>query len=127
MLKYFLLWFPMLVIAVMNGIARDMWYKTYLTELIARQLSTVSLLVLLGIYLFLVIKKYPPSSSAQALFLGLFWMFLTLGFEFGFGVYRGNTWIQLLDDYNILKGHLWLLVPVWLVLAPYVFYKIQEG
>ena len=126
MIKYFLLWFPMFFIAILNGTARDLGYKKYVAELAARQLSTFSLLMLLGMYIFFVVKKYPPSSSSQALLLGLFWMSLTLCFEFGFGLYRGHSWAQLLDDYNILKGHLWLLVPVWLILAPLIFYNMQK-
>lgn len=126
MLKYLLLWFPMLFIAILNGTARDLGYKKYVTELTARQLSTFSLLALLGIYMFFVIKKFPPASAAQALCTGVFWMLLTLGFEFGFGLYRGHSWTQLLEDYNILKGHLWLLIPLWLVWAPYIFFTMQK-
>lgn len=126
MLKYFLLWFPMFFIAMLNGTARDLGYKKYLTELTARQLSTFSLLIFLGIYIYVVIKKHPPASSTQALLVGIFWMLLTLGFEFGFGLYRGHSWAQLLDDYNIVKGHLWLLIPMWLILAPFIFYKMEK-
>ncbi|ABG57734.1 hypothetical protein [Cytophaga hutchinsonii] len=126
MIKYFLLWFPMFFIAILNGTARDLGYKKYLSEIAARQLSTFTLLILIGMYIFFVIKKYPPASSTKALLLGLFWMLLTLDFEFGFGLYRGNTWIQLLDDYNMFRGHLWLLVPVWLTLAPYIFFKMGK-
>lgn len=124
MLKYFFLWFPMLFIAVINGSARDLWYKKYIAEVAARQLSTLSLIALLGVYIFFTIKKYPPQSEIQALLIGMLWMLLTLGFEFGFGLYRGNQLHQLLDDYNIMKGHIWLLVPIWLVFAPYLSYKI---
>lgn len=124
MLKYFLLWFPMVILAIINGGARDLWYKKYSTELLAHQLSTISLLLFLGIYIFFVIKKYPPQSEAESLLIGLSWMVLTLGFEFGFGLYRGNSWTQLLDAYNISKGHLWVMIPIWLVLAPYLFFKL---
>ncbi|QBZ98540.1 hypothetical protein [Flavobacterium sangjuense] len=124
MLKYFLLWFPMLILAIINGAARDLWYTKYSNELIAHQISTVSLMLLLGIYIAFVIKKHPPQSETESLGIGLVWMMLTLGFEFGFGLYRGNSWAQLLDAYNITKGHLWLLIPIWLVLAPYLFFKL---
>lgn len=126
MLKYFLLWFPMLFIAILNGTARDLWYKKFMGELTARQISTLTLILLLGIYIFFIIKKYPPQSGTQSLFIGLLWLVLTLGFEFGFGLYRGNSWAQLLDDYNIMKGHIWLLIPIWLISAPYLFFKIVQ-
>ncbi|WP_026063330.1 hypothetical protein [Pedobacter arcticus] len=124
MFKYFLLWFPMIVIAIINGTARDLWYKNHLSELTARQISTFFLIVFLAIYIFLVIKKYPPQSENQSLFVGLFWLILTLGFEFGFGLLRGSSWNQLLDEYNIMKGHIWILIPIWIISAPYLFFKI---
>lgn len=125
MLKYFLLWLPMVFIAIINGTLRDLWYRKYINELAAHQISTLSLLIFLGIYISSVLKKYPPQSGTEALLIGLLWMLLTLVFEFGFGLYRGNSWTQLFDAYNITKGHLWLLIPTGLVLAPYLFLKSQ--
>ncbi|MCF6129601.1 hypothetical protein L1S35_07950 [Flavobacterium sp. AS60] len=116
----------MLILAIINGAARDLWYKKYTTELLAHQISTITLLLFLGTYIAFVIKKYPPQSETESLGIGLLWMVLTLGFEFGFGLYRGNTWPQLLDAYTITKGHLWVLIPIWLVLAPYLFFKLMK-
>jgi hypothetical protein len=127
MLKYFLLWLPMIFIAIINVAARDLWYKKYISELTARQISTLSLIILLGFYILFVIKKYPPQSGIQSLYLGLFRLVLTLGFEFGFGLFRGNSWTQLLDEYNIMKGHIWLLIPIWIISAPYIFFKILQN
>ncbi|MFV8347986.1 hypothetical protein [Flavobacterium sp. ZB4P13] len=126
MLKYFLLWFPMVFIAIVNGTARDLWYKKYIDELAARQLSTLSLIIFLGVYMFFVIKRFPPQSVSQSLFVGLIWLVLTLVFEFGLGFYRGNTLSQLLDEYNIMNGHIWLLIPIWIISAPYIFFKILQ-
>lgn len=127
MLKYVLLWFPMVVLAIINGTARDLWYKKHINDLSAHQISTVSLMILLGIYIFFVLKKYPPQSVTESLLIGLLWMTMTLAFEFGFGLYRGNSFAQLLEAYNITKGQLWLLIPVWIALAPYVFLRIEQS
>jgi len=56
----------------------------------------------------------------------LFWLVLTLLFEFGFGRYRGNSWEKLFTDYNLLKGRLWILIPLWLAIAPYLFFKLRN-
>ncbi len=125
MLKYVLCWFPMILIAVMNGAARDLWYKKLTGELAAHQLSTISLIILLGIYIWYVAGRFPFTNSREAIITGFTWLVLTLGFEFGLGFYRGASWSKMLADYDILKGRIWVLVPIWTVIAPYLFYSIR--
>lgn len=122
-LKYLLLWFPMLLLAVVNGTLRELVYKKYTGELLAHQLSTVSLILLFGIYIYTVTGKAQLPSSKAALGVGLLWLILTLLFEFGFGRFRGNSWEKLLYDYHIWEGRIWILIPCWVFIAPFIFYK----
>jgi hypothetical protein len=116
----------MLLIAIVNGALRDLWYKSLLGELMAHQLSTITLTLFFGLFIGFVFQKYPPSSSRQAIFIGIMWVLMTLLFEFGFGRWRGNSWEKLLYDYNVFEGRLWIFIPVWLILAPYLFYKWRQ-
>ncbi len=125
-IKYFLLWIPMLFIAILNGAARDLWYKKIIGELNGLQLSTLTLIILLGFYIRAVLKKYPADSVTESLKIGLLWLSLTLLFEFGFGLIRGKSWAVMLHDYNIFEGRTWVLVLIWVALAPYVFYKANR-
>lgn len=123
MLKYFLLWFPMLLLAILNGAARDLGYKKLVGELTAHQLSTLSLLLLFAVYIGFVMRYFPPPTVTSTWYVGLLWLVLTLGFEFGFGLYRGTTWAKLLADYNLVQGRVWVLIPIWVTIAPYILYK----
>lgn len=125
-LKYFLAWFPMLLLAIANGALREFVFKKYMGEPAAHQLSTFSLLLLFAIYIGFIMKRVPPVSAKQAILIGLFWLLLTLLFEFGFGRYRGSSWEKLLADYNLLKGRLWILIPLWVAIAPYIFFKLRN-
>lgn len=125
MLTYLLLWFPMMLIAVLNGTVRDLVYKKYTGELTAHQLSTASLLVLLGIYIRWTMQQYPPATAATALQIGCGWMLLTLLFEFGLGRIRGRSWQVVLADYQIQKGRIWVLIPAWVLVAPWFFYQLS--
>lgn len=125
-IKYLLLWFPMLFIAILNGTLREFVFRKFTGELTAHQLSTITLLLFFSIYIHVVVTKIPPGSSFNALLIGLMWVILTLIFEFGFGRYRGNSWETLLHDYNLVKGRIWLLIPVWVAIAPYLFYKLRN-
>lgn len=124
MVKYVLCWFPMVLLAILNGTVRVLGYKKYFSELAAHQISTGSLLVLIGIYTYFVIKWLPPSSGKQALGIGIMWSLLTLSFEFGFGMIRGNSLKQLLSAYNFLEGQPWILIPVWVTVAPYIAFRM---
>jgi hypothetical protein len=113
----------MLLIAIGNGILREFVFKKYVSDLTAHQFSTISLIIFFAVYIGFAIHRFPPASSRQAIFIGLLWVVLTLIFEFGFGRYRGRSWPRLFEDYNFLKGRIWILIPLWLAIAPYIFYK----
>lgn len=119
-----LLWFPMLIIAIINGTVRE-WYKKYTGHLAAHQISTITLIIFFGIYIFCTVRNYPPDSDKQALLIGIIWLLMTLIFEFGFGRYRGLSWTQLFSEYNLLKGKLWILIPIWVAMAPYLFFTVK--
>ncbi len=126
MFRYFLFWFPMLLIAIGNGALRDLFYKKYVGDLAAHQISTVSLIIFFSVYIWFVNQKFPPSSVMQSIWIGAVWVTMTLAFEFGFGRWRGNSWDKLFEDYNLQKGHVWILIPVWVAIAPYVFYRFRN-
>ncbi|MCL6098637.1 MAG: hypothetical protein M1391_08690 [Bacteroidetes bacterium] len=124
LLKYFLLWFPMVIIAVINGTIRVAFLKDYLGELPAHQVSVFTGLILFGIYIMIVTRIWQIKSGAQALLIGFMWLCLTVAFEFVGGHYLfGNSWEKLFHDYNITQGRLWILILVWVTFAPYLFYK----
>ena len=53
---------------------------------------------------------------------------LTLAFEFLLGRFvSGLSWGQTLAEYDIASGRLWVLVPLWMALAPYVFFRLRSG
>jgi hypothetical protein len=125
--RYVLAWLPMIAIAVANGAVREAWLLPRLGDLLARQISTVSLLGLLAIYIGVVFKFWPLASVRLALGVGVAWLALTLAFEFGLGYFVSHlTWRQMLAEYDLSSGRLWILVPIWVAVAPYVFYTLQE-
>jgi len=124
MLNYLLAWFPMLLLAIFNGIIREAVYKKAVGDLTAHQISTFTLMILFAVYIRYFLVKFPPASATEAISIGVLWVVLTLLFEFGFGRYRGNSWATLLGEYNLFQGRLWILIPVWVLVAPYLFYLL---
>lgn len=123
--KYVLAWVPLVPIAILNAVIREAGYKQWLGELRAHQVSTATAIILFGVYIWAVTRLWPIQSGRQALLIGLIWLCLTVAFEFLFGHYvMGNPWQRLLHDYNLLAGRVWVLVLIWIALAPYVFYRL---
>jgi hypothetical protein len=117
----------MVAIAVANGFFREAWLVPQLGEHTARQISTLLLLVLFAAYIAAVIRLWPPRSRRGALAVGAIWLLLTLAFEFGLGFFvSGLTWRQMLGEYNLAAGRLWILVPLWVAVAPYVFFRLHR-
>jgi len=70
-LKYTVSWIGMVIIAIMNGVIRDAVYGKHLGELLAHQISTFTLIVLSGLYLWLLGLTWKITSPSQALVIGL--------------------------------------------------------
>lgn len=125
MWKYLIAWFVMLLVSIANGSVRDLTYGKRMDELAAHQLSTVSGVLLLGVVIFGFVRRYPPSSGQKAVSIGLLWVALTVAFEFLFFHYvGGHSWVELLANYNVLKGRVWVFVPIWVAIAPYLFFRL---
>lgn len=124
MFRYLQAWFTMLGVAMVNGGLRDLTYGKQMPELLANQLSCVSGIVLLGVVIFLYMRHWALASARQAIYLGLFWMALTVAFEFLFFHFvGGRPWAELLANYDIAHGRLWPLVLLWVAAAPYIFHR----
>ena len=82
MIRYVLAWIPMLLIAIVNGALRQLVFAKEMPELRAHQLSTAIGSVLIGLFIWIVIRIWPPHSARQALSIGFMWLAFTVVFEF---------------------------------------------
>jgi hypothetical protein len=125
--RYIILWFGLMFLAILNGLIRERFYRHYLGELAAHQASTVSLLFLISVFVWVFTRFWPLESSGQALSVGAIWFTITIVFEFIFGHFiMKKSWATLLRDYNLLQGRIWLLILLWTLLAPFTFYHLQQ-
>ena len=126
--KYFAAWFPMVVIAVVNGALRELVYRESLGEVRAHQFSSVTGIILLGIYIWFLVQRWNLPSPLEAVRIGCLWLGLTVAFEFGFGHFViGRPWPVLFHDYNLLEGRVWAAVLLWVACAPLLFYHFQRN
>lgn len=124
-LRYLIAWFVLLLVAVVNGGLRDLTYGKQVSELLANQISCVIGILLFAVVISQYVRRWPPASAREAWFIGVFWMALTVAFEFLFFHYvGGHTWEALLANYDLASGRLWPLILLWVLVAPYLFYRL---
>jgi len=124
--KPLIYWFPMVLLGMANGFFRQFVLNNYLDETAARQVSTLTLIILLTVYVYLVYNKLNIRSEAQALWTGILWMFLTFLFETLLGYFvSGLSMSQIMSEYNIFEGRLWALVPLALTFLPLALYRVK--
>lgn len=119
LIRALLAWLVLLALAVVNGAAREAWLIPRIGASAGHAVSSLSLSALIFLLSWLTIGWINPATARDAFLIGLVWLALTLAFEFvaGHYVFR-KPWNELLADYDILSGRMWILVLVTTTLAP---------
>ena len=56
------------------------------------------------------------------------WLLLTVAFEFFMGLVLAHRPLaQILQDYNLLAGRVWVLFLIWLTLAPWLLFRLRQA
>ena len=122
LLSALLTWMGLLVIAIVNGELRNRILRTRFDELRAHQAS--SLILSSAILLVSIVFSFVQGSNVSLLdtiYVGFIWTSMTICFEFVFGHHvMKHPWSYLVQDYNILKGRLWVLVLLCSLVGPYL-------
>lgn len=118
----------MAILAVLNGFGRELVLVPRIGEYPGHVLSTAlliaAILVVSAVYFTRTSIEY---SLAELLLVGTIWVMLTIGFEFVVGYAEGIPVETTLAQYDVLAGHVWILVPITLFLAPLVFGWYTRG
>ena len=119
-LKASVLWLAILVLAILNGILREKALIPAMGSFGAFIASGALLSACILAVALVGAPWYGRLPSARWLRVGLFWLLLTLAFEFGFGFMQNKTWSELLEAYAFSGGNIWPLVLVVTLAAPWL-------
>lgn len=116
-----LAWCLLLSLAVINGGIREAWIVPRTGDAAGHAISTVMLCMLILALSWAIIGWVRPLAPRDAWMIGGLWVALTLAFEFLAGHYLfGHPWSRLLQDYNIVRGRIWMLVLATTLAAPWL-------
>jgi hypothetical protein len=78
-------------------------------------------------YVWMLVRIWRPELPGEALASSLMWLGLTIAFELLCRHYVvWQCWSRLRHEYNVCTGRVWLVVPIWVTVAPYAFYRLQK-
>jgi len=120
-LRAVLAWLILFVVMFANGAARVVVLQPRLGEDRARQVASLTGVVLVLLVSWLFVRASPRAAPGQLAWIGLGWLGATLAFEFLFGHFvSGLSWGDLLAYYDVLRGRLWSLIVISVGLGPWV-------
>jgi hypothetical protein len=124
-LKSLSVWFILAISAIVIAMVRVNVLLPHFGEQNAHQIGTFIYLIVQFIIIHIFIKKIKIKAVKTLLGIGIFWVIITIVFEFVFGHYvTGHPWQKLFADYNLLNGRLWVLVLINNITAPLISVKI---
>lgn len=126
-LKSLGIWFILAVSAIVVATFRVGVLLPPFGEQTAHQVGTLLYLIVQFFIIYFFIKKLKLKEIKTLLGIGIFWVVITIMFEFIFGHYvMGHQWQKLFADYNLFNGRLWILVLINNLIAPLISRKILE-
>lgn len=127
LIRAVLIWFALLVIASLNGGFREGVLVPGMGRGLGQAVSTVMLSALILAIGWTATPWIAPRTLQDAWTVGVMWVALTLAFEFLGGHFLfGKSWQELLTDYNLLAGRIWVLVLVVTLMTPVVAFTKQR-
>lgn len=121
-------WFLILVFAVLNGGFREAVLLPNLARPVAFGLSGLLLSLCIVTVAVVLARWLRLKGTARCLSVGLLWLCLTIGFEFGFGrLVQGLSWAEMQEAYRFKDGNIWPLVLVVTFLAPLLAARSYDG
>jgi len=126
-IRTLVVWLLLLVLAILNGAGREALLVPRLGPAVAHVISTLTLSVLIATTTWITVPWIAPPTARAALATGATWLVMTLAFEFLAGHYLfGKPWPVLLADYHLLRGRIWVLVPIVTLFAPLWAWRLRS-
>ncbi len=122
MTRYILLWFALLAGAIVNAGIRDFTYGKLLPGNLSHQLSVFPGMAIFGLIIWRACRRWPLASKGRALGIGLLWVAMTEVFEISMIVFLQKKPVEVfIDMHRIWQGELWVLLLLWIAIAPVLF------
>ena len=119
-------WLLIVIMAIINGAVREKLLTPLMGSDLSLPISGITLSALVFVIAYLTIPFFGEVKTKVYFFIGLFWIVLTLAFEYLFGHFVvGKPWHEINQVFNIFKGDLFLLVLIVSFVSPRIAAKLR--
>ena len=126
-IRTILIWSGLLGLAIANGGFREAVLVPRLDLGVARAVSTLMLSGLIVAFGWVLMPWIGPATIQDAWIIGTLWVTLTLAFEFLGGHFLfGKPWPELLADYNLFEGRIWVMVLIVTLMTPALAFTLRR-
>lgn len=117
--KALVAWAAIIPFAILNGYVRQAVLVPALGPVWGLAASGVLLSIVIFAAAWLAAPWYGPAARRFGIWIGVFWLVLTLGFEIGMAAgAQDKSWHDVARAFNPATGNLWLLVLATTLFAP---------
>lgn len=127
-LKAIAVWGLMAIAAIANGILRESVLTSCFGASNSLPISGVLLLCLIFTIIYFTSDWFAGRNNIFCLMLGVFWVGITLLFEFCLGYFvRGIELEKLIQVFNVFSGNLFVLVIAVVLVGPICVARFKKG
>lgn len=120
-------WFVIIFVESLHGIARGIFLEPLLGDFKARQVSVFIGAIIIVAIAFIFVRWLKGSRIIDFFLVGFLWVVLTIGFEVALGRFvMGVSWERIAADYNLVNGGLMPLGLLVMLFAPLAMAKIED-
>lgn len=126
MIKSIGIWLLIVIAAIINGAIREKLLTPLIGAHLSLPISGITLSVLVFVITYFALPLLGNAKSKVYITIGLFWIILTLAFEYLFGHYvMGTPWHEINHVFELQNGNLFTVVLIVTALSPWTAAKLK--
>ena len=120
------IWLTLVAAAILNGLLRENLLTPLFGTHTSLPLSGVTLSFLIFTITYLLVSFIGKQRSGTFILIGLFWLALTLAFEYLFGYFvLGKSLAEINEAFNLKQGNLFVVVLIVSLVAPWISARLR--
>ncbi len=123
--KSFFIWLGIIPLAFINAGIREILLIPILGQ-IGLPISALTLCVLIFLLSYIFIPRLGNDDKKTFIKMGFLWAIATVTFEVILGFLMNKSVSEILSQYNIFSGNLWLIVILFIAFVPITVAKIKK-